>query len=270
MGWKRGPETSRKTPAVGEGDRCSIHLDARISTMSQKAATTPRSPDVVSSEVQKVQEQLARAQVKVSELEVKVGELSQQQQRVTGAERERLGRNWAQAMHDLSVAHLERQSAELQMNQLLQQQPNGPQALELLAPPTPKVATTAPPDPFLGPKEIMTIGSGMFILLLPLVLVLARRLWVRGGSDRIVDFESSPRLQRIEQAVESIAVEVERIGEAQRFTTKLLAERQPDAIARMAALPRREPGTITPHYPARELGTGWRILVASRTVGLST
>jgi hypothetical protein len=33
------------------------------------------------------------------------------------------------------------------------------------------------------------------------------------------------RLERIEQAVESIAIEVERISEGQRFTTKLLAER---------------------------------------------
>ena len=39
------------------------------------------------------------------------------------------------------------------------------------------------------------------------------------------------RLARIEQAVESIAIEVERISEGQRFTTKLLAERaQADPI----------------------------------------
>ena len=88
--------------------------------------------------------------------------------------------------------------------------------------------------------------SGAFILLLPLVLVLARRLWVRGVPRPTMDLENSPRLQRIEQAIESIAVEVERIGEAQRFTTKLFAERQPDAAA-LIGNPRREPGTITPH-----------------------
>jgi len=33
------------------------------------------------------------------------------------------------------------------------------------------------------------------------------------------------RLARLEQAVESIAIEVERISEGQRFTTRLLAER---------------------------------------------
>jgi HPt (histidine-containing phosphotransfer) domain-containing protein len=33
------------------------------------------------------------------------------------------------------------------------------------------------------------------------------------------------RLERMEQAIESIAVEVERISEGQRFTTRLLSER---------------------------------------------
>jgi hypothetical protein len=33
------------------------------------------------------------------------------------------------------------------------------------------------------------------------------------------------RLERIEHAVDSVALEVERIAEGQRFTTKLLSER---------------------------------------------
>src|SRR5215212_5294431 len=37
--------------------------------------------------------------------------------------------------------------------------------------------------------------------------------------------ELSGRLERMEQALDSIAVEVERISEGQRFTAKLLAER---------------------------------------------
>ena len=37
------------------------------------------------------------------------------------------------------------------------------------------------------------------------------------------------RLERIEQAVDAIAIEVERISEAQRFATKLLAERIKDS-----------------------------------------
>ena len=42
------------------------------------------------------------------------------------------------------------------------------------------------------------------------------------GSGLVVDEE---RMARLEQAVEAIALEVERISEGQRFTTKLLAER---------------------------------------------
>src|SRR5206468_6821140 len=90
-----------------------------------------------------------------------------------------------------------------------------------------------------------------FLLVFPFAIALARRVWVRGGrQSAAVNLENSPRLQRIEQAIESIAVEVERIGEAQRFTTKLLAERQAaPAAGQMPPIPaaRREPGTITPH-----------------------
>ncbi len=50
------------------------------------------------------------------------------------------------------------------------------------------------------------------------------------------------RIARIEQAVDAIAIEVERIAEGQRFTTKLLAERDP------AKLPAPHAGrVITPH-----------------------
>lgn len=38
---------------------------------------------------------------------------------------------------------------------------------------------------------------------------------------------SDERLQRLETAVDAIAIEIERISEAQRFTTKLLTERTP-------------------------------------------
>jgi hypothetical protein len=40
------------------------------------------------------------------------------------------------------------------------------------------------------------------------------------------DGEMSARMERIEQALDSIAVEVERISENQRYTTRLLAERE--------------------------------------------
>lgn len=37
------------------------------------------------------------------------------------------------------------------------------------------------------------------------------------------------RMQHLEQAIDAIAIEIERISEGQRFTTKLLAERDKDS-----------------------------------------
>lgn len=44
------------------------------------------------------------------------------------------------------------------------------------------------------------------------------------------------RLQRIEEAVDTIALEIERMSEAQRFTAKLLLERGAEAQAQAAQL----------------------------------
>jgi hypothetical protein len=43
-------------------------------------------------------------------------------------------------------------------------------------------------------------------------------------SDEVAPHATEARLARIEQAVDAIAVEIERISEGQRFTTKLLSD----------------------------------------------
>jgi hypothetical protein len=58
---------------------------------------------------------------------------------------------------------------------------------------------------------------------LPLARAYAKKM-ERGDAPRIPS-DVSARLERMEQAIDSIAVEVERISEGQRFTTKLLSER---------------------------------------------
>jgi len=52
----------------------------------------------------------------------------------------------------------------------------------------------------------------------------------------------SDRLSRLDGSIEAIAVEVERVSEAQRFTAKVLADRHAPP-----ALPDKNRGTITPH-----------------------
>ncbi len=47
----------------------------------------------------------------------------------------------------------------------------------------------------------------------------------RGADQPKVPAEVTQRLERMEQAIDSIAVEIERISEGQRFTTKLLSDR---------------------------------------------
>lgn len=50
--------------------------------------------------------------------------------------------------------------------------------------------------------------------------------WERDSHQRLPP-EVAARLERMEQAIDAVAVEVERIAEGQRFTTKLLSERAP-------------------------------------------
>ena len=59
-----------------------------------------------------------------------------------------------------------------------------------------------------------------------------------GPSSTVTD----ARLARIEEAVEAIAIEMERMGEGQRFVTKLLSERAP---ALPAAAPARAERPLT-------------------------
>ena len=62
----------------------------------------------------------------------------------------------------------------------------------------------------------------------PIARAIARRIEgsVRGAwPSASVPNDVVARLERMEQAIDAIAVEVERIAEAQRFSAKLLAER---------------------------------------------
>ena len=57
--------------------------------------------------------------------------------------------------------------------------------------------------------------------------------------EMLAEPEADPRLDRLQQTLDAIGLEVERIGEAQRFTTKLVAERVDAASPK----PPRDAGT---------------------------
>lgn len=95
----------------------------------------------------------------------------------------------------------------------------------------------------MGNEDIVIPIAGMItgiimVLGFPIAIVYARRLWHR-PAEAPPPPELIQRLERMEQSIDSIAVEVERISEGQRFTTRLLSERGEEAPR---PLPPRAPG----------------------------
>ena len=113
------------------------------------------------------------------------------------------------------------------------------EVIQVPAPPTPP-APPAPPDivfdpvmidptPFGPPDWVPMIVIACFIMVafiavgVPIARAIARRM-DRGGLEPRLPTDTGARLERIEQAVDAMAVEVERISEGQRFITKLMSE----------------------------------------------
>ena len=83
-----------------------------------------------------------------------------------------------------------------------------------------------PPTPREGPPEEVFVLGGMFIfvVLLPLTIAYSRRIWRRSAAAvASIPQELADRFTRLEQGVDAIAVEVERIGEGQRYMTRMFA-----------------------------------------------
>ena len=107
-------------------------------------------------------------------------------------------------------------------------------------PPTPGQITIRRPDgntvismPPFGPNTIppqaVDISIAFFLTVaaiiigLPLARAFARRMDRRGGTTPISN-EIASQLNHLNQAVDAIALEVERISEGQRFTARLLSD----------------------------------------------
>ncbi len=72
--------------------------------------------------------------------------------------------------------------------------------------------------------------STLFILfvLAPLAFTAARNMWRRGNRPALAppDVENARKMEQLQQSVDTIAVEMERVSEGQRFVTRLLSEQQ--------------------------------------------
>ncbi len=72
---------------------------------------------------------------------------------------------------------------------------------------------------------MLTFGTAAVLILRPLMRAFANRFERRGAAPTALPPEVTAHMDRLEQAIEAVAIEVERISEGQRYTTKLLAER---------------------------------------------
>jgi hypothetical protein len=103
--------------------------------------------------------------------------------------------------------------------------------------------STGVPHPYGQPSsgQVTAISIvGMVTVLMPLAIAFGRILVRRSTrpSPPQIPKDVADRLERMEQGIEAVAVEVERIGEGQRFVTQLMSDR-----AQRAALPEGVPRT---------------------------
>lgn len=98
------------------------------------------------------------------------------------------------------------------------------------------------------PPRVMGLGIAFLVTLAavvifgPLTRAIARRL-DRAGSAPKLQADVTGQLSQLSHAVDAIAVEVERISEGQRFTTKLLSEQRGDASRTILAPAANASGT---------------------------
>lgn len=105
----------------------------------------------------------------------------------------------------------------------------------LSAAPSGLVSSTQPaPSGEDMPDNVAAISAATIIFVFfPIALAMARWIWRRSGKGPTSAVQLSPqvdqRLERLEQGVEAIAIEIERVTEGQRFVTKLLSEQATNA-----------------------------------------
>jgi hypothetical protein len=198
----------------------------------------PAQQDLTTAELPQLAIRQNQLRAQIGQLEGRRASLVRQQQSVGVDDRAKLTTQLADVDQRSTLASAELELVTLRIDRVLTQFGQG--------------ATTAVPASVPGSVQQPLVGDGAavasLLLLLPLAIAFGRRVWSRGGPRvTAIDLEFSSSLHRIEQAVESMSVEVERISEAQRFTTKLLSERTADAAAHVSATPRQVLRTNTPH-----------------------
>lgn len=101
---------------------------------------------------------------------------------------------------------------------------------QLTSAPAGLVAATESADSFipgLGSGQVTAVSIVFIAVFLgPLAIGFARMMWKRSSRPALpsVFNETAQRVERLEQSLDAIAIEIERVSEGQRFVTKLLSE----------------------------------------------
>ena len=165
-----------------------------------------------------VQEELARATAERAQLRL------ERDAATRGSEREAIDR----ALERLDTRIEKLQGSLEKLNRQLTTQ-DGPRVFTgvTTTPPTPRF----PPVDRFDPAPMVISVVGIIFVGFPIALALTRLLWKRATNapPAAMTAAQNQRFDHLQQSVEAIAIEVERISENQRYLTRLLAEPKQNA-----------------------------------------
>ena len=160
-------------------------------------------------------EQRSELRDQLERLENQRNDLRQEAQQAQATGADKTGIEARIVAIDARIAGLDKQIAEADLN-------------VARAAAVPGAVVPDPPEPpRSGPPEEFFVIMGIMIVFIafPLAVAYARRIWKRTGQVvSAIPQEIYERFNRVDQAVDAIAVEVERIGENQRFLTRAIAD----------------------------------------------
>jgi len=178
-------------------------------------------------QAREAQQQVREAQQQVREAQQQVREAEQQMLEAHQQERDAQTADQRGAAHQAVMAAQDALNAAQKELQRVQREMSGQRVFTIQPPNFPNVGPMIPP-------QAVDIAIGFFVTCAVIVVgwpisrALGRR-FERRGSTPLLDTSVAEQLQRIEQAVEAVAIEVERISESQRFLAKL-QEKSPSTV----------------------------------------
>jgi len=207
-----------------------VTVQEQAPVAGQTVVTVQNAPATAAEMYEAMRAQARVLNEQLRSLEQARGRLSEQlrNDQITGADRAGLEARLTQIDGRITQIEAQRLVADAQVAQAAAQ---------------PGAVIERPPPPELIPEEVLVFGVFIvMVIAFPLTIAWTRRLWKRQTVIQAMPVELGDRLNTIERSVEAVAIEVERIGEGQRFVTQLLASRREVAERALADPGQRNPG----------------------------